>query len=96
MEAGNILAREKLKNDGRRPLVVVLTDGRYTAGPDPREAAEKLRGLGTSAVVVDTESGNVRLGMAGEVAAVLGARCLKLEDLRSEALAAVVERRRVA
>ncbi len=94
--AGNILALERLKDDGRRPLVVVLTDGRYTAGPDPREAAEKLRGFGASAVVVDTESGNVRLGMAGEVAAALGARCIRLEDLRAGALAEVVERRRVA
>jgi magnesium chelatase subunit D len=38
----------------------------------------------------------VRLGMAAEVAGAMGARCLRLEDLRAESLVELVERRRVA
>jgi Mg-chelatase subunit ChlD len=34
--------------------------------------------------------------MAAEVAGAMGARCLRLEDLRAESLVELVERRRVA
>jgi magnesium chelatase subunit D len=90
------LMRERTREKERRPLVVVLTDGRATAGPDPRGAAAGLRRLGISSVVVDTEEGFVRLGLAGVLAEALGARCLRLEELRAEALVELVERRRVA
>jgi magnesium chelatase subunit D len=88
--------RERLRDRERRPLLVLLTDGRATAGEDPRRTAMGLRDLGVASIVVDTEEGFVRLGMAAEVADALGARCLRLEDLRAEALVQLVERRRVA
>ncbi|HET7479267.1 MAG TPA: putative cobaltochelatase [Rubrobacteraceae bacterium] len=95
-KAAEVLKRERLRDRERRPLLVLLTDGRATAGPDPRVAASGLRSLGATAFVVDTEEGYVRLGMAGEVADALGARCLRLEELRAESLVELVERRRVA
>jgi len=95
-KAAEVLQREGLRDGGRRPLLVLLTDGRATAGPDPRGAASGLRRFGAAAFVVDTEEGHVRLGMAAEVAGVMGARCLRLEDLRAESLVELVERRRVA
>ncbi len=95
-KAAEILAREKLRDGERRPLLVLLTDGRATAGSDPHRAAAKLRTLGIPSVVVDTEEGYVRLGMAGEISDSLGARCLRLEDLRADSLVQLVERRRVA
>ncbi len=88
--------RERSREKERRPLVVVLTDGRATGGPDPSGAAARLRRLGVASVVVDTEEGYVRLGMAGALAQTLGARCLRLEELRAEALVELVDRRRVA
>jgi magnesium chelatase subunit D len=95
-KAAEVLMRERTREKERRPLVVVLTDGRATAGPDPRGAAAGLRRLGISSVVVDTEEGFVRLGLAGVLAEALEARCLRLEELRAEALVELVERRRVA
>lgn len=95
-KAAEVLQREHRRERERRPLLVVLTDGRTTAGPDPRDAAAGLRRLGVASVVVDTEEGHVRLGMAGALAGALGARCLRLEELRAEALVELVERRRVA
>ena len=95
-KAAEVLQREGLRDGGRRPLLVLLTDGRATAGPDPRVAASGLRRSGAAAFVVDTEEGHVRLGMAAEVAGAMGARCLRLEDLRAESLVELVERRRVA
>jgi magnesium chelatase subunit D len=88
--------REELRDRERRPLLVLLTDGRTTAGPDPQVAAARLRSLGTTSCVVDTEEGYVRLGMAGELAESMGARCLRLEELRADSLVELIERRRVA
>jgi magnesium chelatase subunit D len=95
-KAGEVLQRERLRDRDRRPLVVLLTDGRATAGPNPLAAAAGLRSLGAASFVVDTEEGYVRLGMAREVAEAMGARCLRLEELRAEALLDLVERSRVA
>jgi magnesium chelatase subunit D len=95
-KAAEVLRRERLREKERRPLLVLLTDGRATAGPDPRAAAAELRRLGVASVVVDTEEGYVRLGMAGTLAEVMGARSLRLEELRADSLVELVERRRVA
>jgi magnesium chelatase subunit D len=95
-KAAEVLERERLREKVRRPLLVLLTDGRATAGPDPRGAASRLQRLGVASVVVDTEEGYVRLGMASGLAEAMGARCLRLEELRADPLVELVERRRVA
>jgi magnesium chelatase subunit D len=95
-KAAEVLKREELRDRERRPLVVLLTDGRATAGPDPQVAAARLRSLGATSFVVDTEEGYVRLGMAGELAGAMGTRCLRLEELRADSLVEIIERRRVA
>jgi magnesium chelatase subunit D len=91
-----VLRRENLRDRERRPLLVLLTDGRTTEGSDPVAAAVRLRSLGPTSFVVDTEEGYVRLGMAGELAGAMGARCLRLEELRTDSLVDLIERRRVA
>ena len=80
-----------------RPLLVLVSDGRATAGPpgaDPvdaaREAAAAVRRRRVPAVVVDAESGPTRLGLAAELAAAMGARHLSLDDLSATALTQVV------
>jgi magnesium chelatase subunit D len=92
----DVLRRERLREKERRPLLVLLTDGRATAGPDPRVAASRLRRLGVASVLVDTEQGYARLGMAGKLAGAMGGRLLRLEELRADSLVELVERRRVA
>jgi len=95
-KATDVLKREELRDRERRPLLVLLTDGRSTAGPDPQVAAARMRSLEATSFVVDTEEGYVKLGMAGELAGAMGARCLRLEDLRADSLVELIERRRVA
>ena len=95
-KAAEVLARERLRDAERRPLLVLLTDGRITAGPGPHRAAAGLRAMGIASVVVDTEEGYVRLAMAGEIASSLGAQYLRLEALRTDPLVQLVQRRRVA
>ncbi|CAA9458625.1 MAG: ChlI component of cobalt chelatase involved in B12 biosynthesis / ChlD component of cobalt chelatase involved in B12 biosynthesis [uncultured Rubrobacteraceae bacterium] len=95
-KAAEVLKREEARDRERRPLLVLLTDGKATTGPDPLAGAARLRSFGTTSFVVDTEEGYVRLGMAGELAGAMGARCLRLEELRAESLVELVERRTVA
>ncbi len=67
VRAAEVLRAERLRDPARRPLVVVVTDGRATAGGDVDRAAGLL--AGTAGIVVDCEDGPVRLGLAGRLAA---------------------------
>jgi len=69
-----------------RPLLVVVTDGRHTQGPDPAEAAAAVRQRGVPAVVVDAEDSRARLGLARPLAEAMGARYLTLSQLTPEVL----------
>ena len=93
IEARKLLRREDLRPDARRPLVVVLTDGRATSGRDPLPralaAAAGLHADGRATVVVDCETSMVRLGLAAKVASVLGAPMIPLGGLSPQDLARV-------
>ena len=94
LAARELVVREKVRDRARRPLVVVLTDGRANAGRDPlgrsRSAAALLVAEGTAAVVVDCETSYVRLGLAQQLAAQLGAPSVRLEQLRADYLTRAV------
>jgi magnesium chelatase subunit D len=94
LAARELVIREKVRDRARRPLLVVLTDGRANAGRDPlgrsRSAAALLVAEGAAAVVVDCESSYVRLGLAQQLAAQLGAPPVRLEQLRADYLARAV------
>lgn len=94
LAARDLVVREKARDRARRSLVVVLTDGRATGGPDPlgraRAAAARLIAEGAAAVVVDCETSYVRLGLADELAAQLGAPSVRLAELRADSLTEVV------
>ncbi len=93
LEAARVIAVERLRDPRRRPLLVVVTDGRATSGPDAvdrsRLAAGLLAAQGVASVVVDCESGAMRLGLAGALAAHLGAEHLPVGEVSAEALADV-------
>lgn len=88
LRAADVLRVERLRDPARRPLLVLVTDGRATHGPDPATAAGPLAGVAT--VVVDCESGPVRLGLAGVLGARLGAETVRLDELAADSLAGVV------
>jgi magnesium chelatase subunit D len=85
--AARVLASARRRDPHRRPLLILVTDGRSTAGPDPVSATPALSG--TACVVVDCESGPVRLGLAARVANALDARYLRLDQLSADGLRAV-------
>jgi magnesium chelatase subunit D len=102
LEAQQVLRRERIRDPQRRPLLVVVTDGRATGArggaalSEARTAAALLAATGTAAVVVDCESGPVRLGLAATLGTALGAQILRLEELAADSLAATVRSARAA
>ncbi|MER8017804.1 putative cobaltochelatase [Streptomyces griseoluteus] len=94
LKAHDVLRVERLRDPSRRALLVVVTDGRATGGPEPvalaGRAARLLGAESVASVVVDCESGPVRLGLAGRLAQELGGTAVTLEELRADAIAGLV------
>ncbi|MEI4272513.1 putative cobaltochelatase [Klenkia sp. LSe6-5] len=87
LRAHETLRVERVRDPRRRPLLVVVTDGRATGerGTDHLGQAHRAAGLlqaaGTASVVVDCESGFVKLGLAHTLGMHLGGQTLRLEEL---------------
>ncbi|MFD0124221.1 putative cobaltochelatase [Streptomyces virginiae] len=108
LKAHEVLRIERLRDPSRRPLLVVVTDGRATSAGNvggrtdssPRElaghSARLLQAGGVASVVVDCESGPVRLGLAGVLAQDLGGPSVTLDGLRADSLAGLVKNVRTA
>ena len=96
-KALEVIETERIKDRDVLPLVVLLSDGRgnVALGQDsPLDEAYAAAGIigddKIPSVVVDTESGFIRLGMVQPMAEAMGAQYLKLEDLRADNLAEAV------
>lgn len=93
LTAAEVLRVEKVRDPRRRPLLIVITDGRATHGPDAvarsRQAAGWIAGLGTTSVVLDCEQGPMRMGLAGQLATHLQAIHLPLADVSAQVLTGV-------
>ncbi|MEU7138449.1 magnesium chelatase subunit D family protein [Nocardia sp. NPDC046473] len=94
VKAREIVLRERVRDPRRRPMLVLLTDGRATGGVDPvpraRAAAARLANDGVTSIVVDCERGMIRLGLAAELARELRGGYLKLAELTGDSVADVV------
>jgi magnesium chelatase subunit D len=103
LTAAQVLERERVRDPRLRPLLVLVTDGRATGGADPKQAVARAQQaaayvarLGVTTVVVDSESGPMRLGLAHRLAETLGAEHLPVADVSAETLTAAVQTRKVA
>jgi magnesium chelatase subunit D len=96
--AARVLAAERLRDPARRALLVVLTDGRATYGgmAAAMAAAGLLRRDGVASIVVDCESGPIRLGLPDQIAIAMRGGCVRLEQLSADAVAGVVRAARGA
>ncbi|MDI9914612.1 magnesium chelatase subunit D family protein [Rhodococcus sp. IEGM 1379] len=94
LRAREVVLRERLRDPQRRALVVALTDGRATGGKDAlhraRVAAHLLADASVSSIMVDCETGLVRLGLAAELARELRGGCVRLTELSAQQVAGVV------
>ncbi|HET9771110.1 MAG TPA: VWA domain-containing protein, partial [Acidimicrobiia bacterium] len=87
------------RDPDRRPVIVVVTDSRAnSAGPsadvDPvvaaMAAAGEIAAAGIEALVVDAEDGDLRLGLARQLADAMGASYTALPGLAADALTSAV------
>jgi len=88
-----VLRAERLRDPLRRPLVVLVTDGR-APGTNTARAAAGL--AGTDVVVVDCERGHLRLRLAERLAVELSAQYLRLDEVSSDPLTSIVSDWRAA
>ena len=118
LRAHEVLRTERLRDPDRRPLLVVVTDGRATSSgvtasdpaarpgaspsltptglgspgspalpPDLLRRAGLLAAARVTSVVVDCESGTIRLGLAAGLARALDGALLRLDELAAGPLA---------
>ena len=97
LEAARTIERERLKDPRRRPLLVVVTDGRATHGRDAvarsLRVADGLAASGVASVVVDCETGRMRMGLAVRLAERLGAEHVPVGEVSADALTSYVRER---
>ncbi|WP_330234377.1 VWA domain-containing protein [Nocardia sp. NBC_00508] len=94
LKAREVVRRERVRDPRRRPMLVVLTDGRATGGADPvpraRAAASLLAQDAVTSIVVDCERGMIRLGLAADLARDLRGGYLRLAELTGDSVADIV------
>jgi len=84
-QAARVLAAERLRDPRRRPLLIVVTDGRATSGSDADLIRAAAMLAGVASVVVDCDASVLRLGLAERLAVLLGASLLRLDELAAGA-----------
>ena len=98
--AADTLRRERIRDPRRRPLLVLVTDGRATSGPDAvarsRVVAKRLRADGIAAVVIDCETGKLRLGLAAALSDHLGAQYVPVGEVAADQVLSAVRRNQAA
>ncbi|WP_024796935.1 VWA domain-containing protein [Tomitella biformata] len=94
LTAVETLRVERLRDPRVRPLLVVVTDGRATSGPDAMaramQVADHIAAQDISALVIDSETGRFRLGLAGELARRMRASHVPIGEVSAEAITTVV------
>jgi magnesium chelatase subunit D len=100
--AGRVVASTRRRSPGIAPLVVLLTDGRANVALRPNSAkspeadalalARQLADADVAGLIIDTESGPVRLGLARRLARAWDAPIQTLDDLGGRRLPEAVRR----
>ncbi|MDR3639090.1 MAG: VWA domain-containing protein [Isosphaeraceae bacterium] len=98
--AGRIIDATRKREPGVASWVVLLTDGRANVPLRPEGCAEteslglarRLGQAGVLGLVIDTEAGPVRLGLAGRLAEAWGVDVLALDDMGDRRLPEAVRR----
>jgi magnesium chelatase subunit D len=98
--AAETLRLERIRDPRRRPLLVLVTDGRATHGRDAvarsRLAADQLRRAGIASLVVDCESGQMALGLASALSVHLGGQYITIGEVGADQLVHAIRQGRAA
>jgi magnesium chelatase subunit D len=98
--AAETLRLERIRDPRRRPLLVVVTDGRATHGPDAvgrsRLIADQLRRTGVASLLIDCETGRMSLGLARTLSLHLDAQYVTVDEVAADQLVQAVRHSRAA
>ena len=95
---GYEVIRSELNRDpDTYPFLILISDGKANVGmydgtamDDTMRIASRFKMDDISSTVIDTEAGAIQFGFARKISDALGARYLKLEELRSDSIVDVV------
>ncbi|KRC65035.1 magnesium chelatase [Aeromicrobium sp. Root236] len=94
LKTADVLRLERVRDPRRRPLLVVITDGRATYGDNAlaraHQVARHLGATGLASLVIDCETGKFRMGLASQLADHLLAEYVPLGEVNASALTEVV------
>lgn len=94
LQVASLLQRVRVSDPHLRPLVILVTDGRANGGDNAiarsEAAATYLGDLGVTTVVVDGETGPLRLGLASRLALLLRGQHVPVSEVTAEALTSTV------
>ncbi|KAA1380016.1 magnesium chelatase subunit D family protein [Aeromicrobium fastidiosum] len=95
LKTADVLRLERVRDPRRRPLLVVITDGRATYGDRALERAHQvaahLGATGVASLVIDCETGKFKMGLALQLADHLMAEYVPLGEVSASALTEVVK-----
>ncbi len=94
LKTADVLRLERVRDPRRRPLLVVITDGRATHGDRAvaraHQVAAHLGASGVASLVIDCETGRFRMGLAHELADQLLGEYVPLGEVSADAITDVV------
>jgi magnesium chelatase subunit D len=98
--AAETLRLERIRDPRRRPLLVLITDGRATHGADAvgrsRLVADQLRRTRLSSLLIDCESGRMSLGLAQTLSVHLGAQYVPVDEVGADQVVRAVRQGQAA
>ncbi len=93
-----VIQSELRRDPDAFPFFILISDGRAnvclhgeSAMEETIEIASHIKAEGIHSTVIDTEVGAIRFGFARQISDALGARHLKLDDLRSDSIVNAVK-----
>jgi len=103
MKTMEIIEREKTKDVNALPLIVVLSDGKSNVGLNNSEmnrdeelhrVCNEFKFKGLRSIVIDTETGYVKLGKAKDLATHIGGTYITLEEFATQNLVNAINQNR--
>ena len=98
--AGYEVLRNELNKDKKiRPLLVIISDGKANVSisensnpfNEANQVADDIKHSGIKSIVIDTETGFIRLGRLQELAQTLGGKYYSLEDIKADTISDLVK-----
>jgi len=93
-----VLLREKMINAHTIPRMILISDGKANVSmgsgsplDDVTEVASQIKNSGLSSIIIDTEQGFISFGLAQILSHTMGAKYLRLDDLRSDIIVKAIK-----